>query len=683
MNSILEAALDMARRGFRVFPALPNSKHPFEWNPNIPEKRNCSPKDLALRGGVRIATQDEEKIRSWFAHRLDPDFEYDCDEINYGVSCNGMIVVDVDVKKGKDGINSLRAIGQLPGTFTVVTPSGGYHLYYAGAECGQKPLADGIDIRSRNGYVIGPGCNIDNYIYHIRDDRAPVQVPDFLWEKLKPGANAGNEQTTIPLTDLDLPVAVQMAIEFVKREPVAMPGGRNITAFAILCNMKDFGVSPDLAAQILNEHWNSRLPEPLSDGEVQHVTTSAYSSGRYAPGVRNPDTEFKDIKDALIESQIFPGNVDPDSFRLIKQGREPHELPARPWLVPGLMIKSSVTAIVAQPGARKSTFTVALACGFALGDLKFLGLQYRGEGPINVMLVNNEDDEDEITRRVYACCKTNGLDFHKAMAKIYIHAPRNAAPFVAVGKQEGKPAKTAQYDLLRTAVKLHDIGVVVLDPLADMHTCSENDNSEMAQVMSAIRELARSDNLSAVVVHHSRKPDTASSRDYAGDPFSSRGASAIHGNVRVLATLCTASEEDGFEHLGVTPPKHLDYSRLDLGKGSYSPAGKHTKWYICESQRVGPPDCDDTAPALKFVNRRDQVQRQIESIHRALDIAAAGQKTLEMDDAIRAASDELANLGYEEAERCIQVHFRTPQQVNGTTIQYVKEGRKKPFISVS
>jgi RecA-family ATPase len=675
MKTTREAALEMARRGFRVFPLLPNTRIPFQWNMDDPNERNCSPNDRSLAGGIHKATRDETVINSWFDHELDPDFDYVSDDINYGVSGAGLVILDVDVKNNKPGVEDLLSLGSLPPTFTVGTTTGGMHLYFSGAEVGQKSLTKAIDIRSRGGYVVGPGSVIDGKRYKIIDDIPLATIPEKIFEKLKRAADA-DEKTAVPVTELDQPEAIEMAIAFLKREPAVDVGNRNNTAFSLACQLKDFGLSAEKIHEALTEHWNTRNAEPLPDGELQAVAQNAYKSGRYAPGVRNVAAEFEDLPEGLQEVAV--SSPDMVRFDRIVQ-REASEIPPRPWLVPGLLIQSSLTTIVAQPGARKSTFTIGIAVGFALGSLDHMGFGLRG-GARDVMIINNEDDEDEIDRRIAACCDLNGLDYAAAKKRIHLHKPPDGSSFVGMGPTpQGNMGVSDSYKQLKGYIKANDIGLVIFDPLADIHHAQENDNSEMAQVMSLLRTLIRSEKIAGLIVHHSRKPDNASSRDYAGDPFSSRGASAIHGNVRVLATLCAASEDDGYKHLGVSPPNHLNYCRFDAGKGSYSPPGKHTRWYVCEGRRVGPVDGDDTAPALKLVEKSGQVERRIVAIHEAIcQHRDLFNKEGEMPAAEAAdiVAGSMIEMTHVEAAAFLEALFREPRTIDGVTLTLVGTAKK-------
>src|SRR6266702_8544099 len=108
-NSTLTAAMDLARRGFKVFPAVARNKVP------------------ALPGWQGHATTNENQIREWFSRG----------GYNIGVKTGrdtGLLVVDIDPKNGGDqSWDQLKAdlgIADVP-TLTCLTGGGGRHFYFA------------------------------------------------------------------------------------------------------------------------------------------------------------------------------------------------------------------------------------------------------------------------------------------------------------------------------------------------------------------------------------------------------------------------------------------------------------------------------------------------------------------------------------------------------------------------
>ena len=197
--SVLDKALDFASRGHRVFPV--HKKNP------------------QLERWPDLATTDHVVIKSWY----DGKYRY-CD--SFGV-CPGRdsLVIDVDIKDGKKGKESLKWLKQagLPiETFAVRTRSGGLHLYYkfppipdtlyvksvVGWDFNGRKL-DGIDIRGTRGFVVGPTG--DNG-YTLVQDRDLSTLPE-------------NVQSALPIGNIVKEVVnTQSANQLVSEEASALRG---------------------------------------------------------------------------------------------------------------------------------------------------------------------------------------------------------------------------------------------------------------------------------------------------------------------------------------------------------------------------------------------------------------------------------------------------------------------------
>lgn len=122
----LDGALWTAERGLPVFRVVPNGKLPY-------------------RGGINEATTDPTIIRGWFEENP---------RLNYGIPAEDLVIVDVDPRKDPDGwFGELADLGDLPDTLQVISPSGGFHIYFdaCGFDASQAPVSPCIDIRARGG----------------------------------------------------------------------------------------------------------------------------------------------------------------------------------------------------------------------------------------------------------------------------------------------------------------------------------------------------------------------------------------------------------------------------------------------------------------------------------------------------------------------------------------------------
>jgi hypothetical protein len=178
-RQLVDAALATAKRGWPIFPLLPDSKRPRP----------------QLTHWETRATVDPEQIRSWWAR-------HPADNIGLATGPAGLVVLDLDrahpdetppaewagASGGVDVLDALAARHgeDLPDTWAVATPSGGRHLYY------RAPKADGswrntagragwkIDTRAGGGYVVAPGSTIDGRPYRVVDDTPSVELPGWL-----------------------------------------------------------------------------------------------------------------------------------------------------------------------------------------------------------------------------------------------------------------------------------------------------------------------------------------------------------------------------------------------------------------------------------------------------------------------------------------------------------------------
>jgi hypothetical protein len=123
--SKLEAALDAARRGFRVFPCVPDTKRP------------------AVPAWQHWATGDEARIRE----------KWDGRDWNIGTPCDGIDVVDVDPRNGgSPTFLQLSEEYELAQHQTLVskTAGGGLHLIFR---------SSGERLKSR-AHAFGPGVDL-------------------------------------------------------------------------------------------------------------------------------------------------------------------------------------------------------------------------------------------------------------------------------------------------------------------------------------------------------------------------------------------------------------------------------------------------------------------------------------------------------------------------------------------
>lgn len=159
-------ARGLALAGFAVFPVR-------NWNDGDVRK--------PIKGFLERATVDLKQIDEWWHSWPDACVGLLCGERN------GVSVLDLDRKAGKDGVASLAALGfsdlEALSPVRVKTPSGGYHLYFRydpRLKNSVSRIGSGIDVRTAGGFVIAPGSYRDGHPYAVEGlPLGAVELPSF------------------------------------------------------------------------------------------------------------------------------------------------------------------------------------------------------------------------------------------------------------------------------------------------------------------------------------------------------------------------------------------------------------------------------------------------------------------------------------------------------------------------
>ncbi|MER6799311.1 bifunctional DNA primase/polymerase [Amycolatopsis mediterranei] len=235
------AAMEMAGRGWKVFPCRPGTKAAL-WH----RQEHCRGGGVCADGHVTpesLATSDVERVAARWS-----------DGVPYNIAVypgpSGLFILDCDIPKAArpgqppargehdpDGWTQLQALagqrgGPLPDTFTLATPSGGRQLWFT-APPGTllrgtvKHIATNIDSRGWGTYGLAPGCVLLNGAYELIDDTDPVELPGWLVQanvERASGAISGRPEKPVAAPDAYTARAVRAECDRVASEP---PGRRN------------------------------------------------------------------------------------------------------------------------------------------------------------------------------------------------------------------------------------------------------------------------------------------------------------------------------------------------------------------------------------------------------------------------------------------------------------------------
>ena len=183
--------------------------------------------------------------------------------------------------------------------------------------------------------------------------------------------------------------------------------------------------------------------------------------------------------------------------------------PLTHWLVQGLWSDQAVGILGGEPKCCKSFLALDLAVSVASGTPCLRHFPVCHAGP--VLLFPAEDSVAVVRQRLEGICSAVGVDFQSLPVEV-ITAPtlRLDAPI--------------DRERLSNTVQAHQPRLLILDPLIRLHRLDENDASQIAVLLSYLRQLQRQFHVAVLVVHHARKDANATRPGQA-----LRGSSELHG----------------------------------------------------------------------------------------------------------------------------------------------------------
>lgn len=133
----------------------------------------------------------------------------------------------------------------------------------------------------------------------------------------------------------------------------------------------------------------------------------------------------------------------------VDDGDDLDDIPTRPWLVPGVILRGSVTLLSGQGAGGKSSYVVGLTTSIAAG------IQYGKAAPVKAMRginYNTEDDRDEQRRRYAAFLYASGVD-RQAIRSVIRVGPEGVGVLFNRDPDSGEVVPTAAMEDLRNLIK--------------------------------------------------------------------------------------------------------------------------------------------------------------------------------------------------------------------------------------
>lgn len=641
----------MAARGFKVFPLRPFGKKP------------------AISGFQLVATSDEATIRAWWR---------DNDLYNVGVLTTDMVVVDIDTKKGDFATQNFQALGGKFDTLIVQTATGGYHAYYEGPDSKLAvDIVPGVDIRSHNGYVVGPGSYVDPSLTDEKDirqaghyvvvvDKPIPWVPIDIEALLEPPGRRVRNDFGV---ELDTHTAIQnAAVWLATAEPaIEGSGGDNQTYQTAVKLVRDYALTVETAFALMLEHWNERCMPPWRADELYRKIENASEYGQGQLGAARPEAFFSGV-------QVIPVPGEPTAAeRGIALGNllEPGDIKARPWLIDRLALMGEVTLAAAPGAGGKSMILLTAAAHFAAGR-DFGPYKLKAPGvPIRSFIYNAEDDLAEQSRRILAICHVFGLDYQLVKSNLCVMDDSYGELCLVTSHNKALTCNERAVQFVIDTAKTIDAKIVILEPLVNLHTCNENDPGEMRFVITTIRRIAREAGAAALIAHHTNKGTGGK-----GDETGIRGSGAIVNSARIAIMLSGATDDD-VKTFGIRDAERYAYVRIDDAKANlFLKSHGAIAWLRWQGQRIASGDILGVA---KPVDMGDKTTQQIQFIAMTLHKHMLGDSSATMNraDAVRVlqnADPMYASFNVMAVRRLIEKVLTEPIQIGADTLVMERTG---------
>lgn len=303
----LQSALALAAQGFWIFPIAPGKKSP-----------------PAFKDWQNKATRDAATIESW----------WDFADYNIGISTSrfgddkALVVVDVDNKGDKDGEGTLVQLeidgSEFPPTLEQHTAGGGRHIIYVHPQPlrqGTDVLGRGLDIRSKGGYIVGPGSVVDGREYALIQSELPAPVPQWIVERLGVGRSDLDSSPVALPNNVDSARAEDRAVAFLNACPLAVEGsGGDQTTYKVAARLKDLGCDQVQAENLMLEHWNDRCSPPWDEADLHEKVAHAFRYGIEQPGIAAPEAVFTEVQQPAAEETAHPFAIINKEYAFVKQG---------------------------------------------------------------------------------------------------------------------------------------------------------------------------------------------------------------------------------------------------------------------------------------------------------------------------------------------------------------------------
>lgn len=273
---------------------------------------------------------------------------------------------------------------------------------------------------------------------------------------------------------------------------------------------------------------------------------------------------------AILPDQPKPGERSSVFYSAASLKGKP--VPARQWLVHGLVPQKTVTLFSGDGGTGKSLLALQLAVAVA-ADTGWIG---KGVTPGRAIYLSAEDDDEELHRRLDDILNADRRSYSDLQG-LTIRSLAGEDALLAVESQLAL-MQSELFKELDARAATETPALIVIDTLADVYPANENDRAKVRQFVGILRSLAINHKCAVMLLGH---PSLAGLSSGSG----TSGSTAWNNSVRSRLYLSRITD-NGFE---ADPDRRV----LTTMKANYGRIGDetHMKWsagaFVAEASETG------------------------------------------------------------------------------------------------
>lgn len=457
-NKIRKQAIEYTQKGLMCLPSAGNEKRPIVKWQNLEKisagtTANYFDKYATKRPGIAILT---------------------------GERSNGLVVIDIDMKNGHNGLNSIheweRQHGYFPETWQVETPSGGIHLYFKakGQYKTRTGILEGVDIRAEGGLVIAPPTERAGKPYKFVAHDLPIAEANDSVLKLLELKERKKENLLPQEINIKTPSDTVTVLE----------GGRTSYLVSIIGqqNFKGNKINKDHLKSMIREINQTDCKPPLTDQELEKEVFPAI--------------------DNLMPYEKKENNLEPTTINIVTlDDVEPKSIE---WLIPQWIPKGKICLLGGDGGLGKTiVWCHIIACLSAdkpcfFEDPTF----YTSRGEKKCLILSSEDELDLVLAERL---KANGANMKNIKSVPYTDPNFSFLKFNS--------------ELLKNLILEYKPDIVVFDPLQSFVPPLVNMGyrNQMRDVLGPLVALGTETGTSMLITMHTNKRTDTTGRGRFAD----------------------------------------------------------------------------------------------------------------------------------------------------------------------